>query len=549
MSKQPPGWVTATLADVTEYISRGKSPKYTHHSSLPVVNQRAIRWFGIQQEHLKYVDPAQFDLWTPERFIRIGDVLWNSTGTGTIGRACLVTQNDVEPPKVVDSHVTIVRPNQAVIEPHFLFFWIQSPDIQENILSLATGTTNQIELSRLAIASTQIPIAPLNEQKLIADKLDALLMRVDACRERLDRIPLILKRFRQAVLAAATSGQFTEDWREENFDIEPATNLVKQKRFTLAASGDNLPLLPDNWEWVALGNYAQCSRGRFSVRPRNDPAYFNGEHPFIQIGNLPSEGGWITGHKQTLNEKGLAVSKKFPKGTVVIAIVGATIGNTGILAYDMCFTDSMVGIDSGDEISNRYIELFLRHRKEEIRQTSYAGGGQPNIKLQVLNPYPLALPPVAEQHEIVCRVEVLFAYADRLEARYQAARTQVDRLTPALLTKAFRGELVPQDPNDEPASALLERIRAQRAAQPAKPKRSQASRKPTMTKMTEESVKEAISQLPKDKFSFDELRENIPGDYDSLKDILFALLSEAEPSLKQVFDQEEQTMRFVRAGK
>lgn len=432
------------------------------------------------------------------------------------------------------------------LDSRFVYFYLRH--IKPIAEIMATGTTFK-ELSGSSAARLPLVIAPFNEQKRIADKLDALLARVDASRERLDRIPLILKRFRQAVLAAATSGQFTEDWREENFDIEPATNLVKQKRFTLAASDDNLPLLPDNWEWVALGNYAQCSRGRFSVRPRNDPAYFNGEHPFIQIGNLPSEGGWITAHKQTLNEKGLAVSKKFPKGTVVIAIVGATIGNTGILAYDMCFTDSMVGIDSGDEISNRYIELFLRHRKEEIRQTSYAGGGQPNIKLEVLNPYPLALPPLAEQHEIVCRVEVLFAYADRLEARYQAARTQVDRLTPALLTKAFRGELVPQDPNDEPASVLLERIRAQRAAQPAKPKRSQASRKPTMTKMTEESVKEAISQLPKDKFSFDELRENIPGDYDSLKDILFALLSEAEPSLKQVFDQEEQTMRFVRAGK
>ena len=404
-------------------------------------------------------------------------------------------------------------------------------------------------LNREDAYRTKINLAPLNEQKRIADKLDSLLARVEACRERLDRVPLILKRFRQAVLTAATSGQLTEDWREENFDIEPATNLVKETRFTLAASDDNLPLLPDNWEWVALGNYAQCSRGRFSVRPRNDPAYFNGKHPFIQIGNLPSEGGWITAHKQTLNEKGLAVSKKFPKGTVVIAIVGATIGNTGILAYDMCFTDSMVGIDSGDEISNRYIELFLRHRKEEIRQTSYAGGGQPNIKLEVLNPYPLALPPLAEQREIVCRVEVLFAYADRLEAHYQVARTQVDRLTPTLLTKAFRGELVPQDPNDEPASVLLERIRAERAAQPAKPKRTQASKKPTITKMTEESVKEAIRQLPKDNFSFDELRENIPGNYNLLKDILFALLSEAEPSIEQVFDREEQTIHFVRAGK
>jgi type I restriction enzyme S subunit len=450
--------------------------------------------------------------------------------------------------QIASSEWIVLRSSKLV--SGYLRHFFSSPSFREQICNEVTGVGGSLTRTQpKRVATFLVPIAPLNEQKLIADKLGVLLTQVDACRERLDRIPLILKRFRQAVLAAATSGQFTEDWREENFDIEPATNLVKEKRFTLAASDNNLPLLPNNWEWVALGNYAQCSRGRFSVRPRNDPAYFNGEHPFIQIGNLPSEGGWITGHKQTLNEKGLAVSKKFPKGTVVIAIVGATIGNTGILAYDMCFTDSMVGIDSGDEISNRYIELFLRHRKEEIRQTSYAGGGQPNIKLEVLNPYPLALPPLAEQHEIVCRVEVLFAYADSLEARYQAARNQVEHLTPALLAKAFRGELVPQDPNDEPASVLLERIRAERAAQPAKPKRSQVDRKQTMTKMTEESVKEAIRQLPKDQFSFDELRENLPGDYDSLKDILFALLSEAEPSLTQIFNREERTMCFVRGGK
>lgn len=403
-------------------------------------------------------------------------------------------------------------------------------------------------LNREDVYRVKVNLAPLKEQKLIADKLDTLFSRVDVCSDRLERMPLILKRFRKAVLEAAISGQLTEGWREENFDMEFASNLVKEKRYTLAASQKDLTLLPDNWEWVSLGNYAQCSRGRFSVRPRNDPAYFNGEHPFIQIGDLPSEGGWITAHKQTLNEKGLAVSKKFPKGTVVIAIVGATIGNTGILAYDMCFTDSMVGIESGDEISNRYIELFLRHRQEDIRQTSYAGGGQPNIKLEVLNPYPLALPPLTEQYEIVFRVEALFAYIDRLEASYKSARAKIERLTPALLAKAFRGELVSQDPNEESASLLLERIRAERAVQLAKPK-IKAPRKPTMIKMTKESVREAIHQLPKDKFSFDELRENLTGDYDSLKDILFALLNETKPILTQVFDQEERAMCFFRAGK
>ena len=88
------------------------------------------------------------------------------------------------------------------------------------------------------------------------------------------------------------------------------------------------------------------------------------------------------------------------------------------------------------------------------------GVSQSNINAKKLASFEFGLPDIDEQHEIVRRVETLFAYADRLEARYTAARAQVERLTPALLAKAFRGELVPQDPNDEPASVLLERIRA-----------------------------------------------------------------------------------------
>ena len=160
------------------------------------------------------------------------------------------------------------------------------------------------------------------------------------------------------------------------------------------------------------------------------------------------------------------MSRKFPKGTVVIAIVGATIGNTGVLAYDMCVTDSIVGLETGDELCNRFIELFLRHKKDDVRQISYSSGGQPNINLATLNPYPLALPPLPEQQEIVRRVESLFALADQLEARLAKARGQVDKLTPSLLARAFAGKLVPQDPNDEPASALLERISRTRATSP-----------------------------------------------------------------------------------
>jgi len=147
-----------------------------------------------------------------------------------------------------------------------------------------------------------------------------------------------------------------------------------------------------------IGNYAQLSRGRFSIRPRNNPQYYTGSYPFIQIGDLPKEGGYVNEHKQTLNEKGLKVSKEFEKDTIAIAIVGATIGNTG------------------------------------------------------------PLPPLEEQKEIVRQVEKLFTLADKLEIHYQNAKARIDKLPQSILAKAFRGELMSQDPNDEPAEKLLERI-------------------------------------------------------------------------------------------
>ena len=132
MRALPSSWANATTGEVTEYLSRGKSPKYTDRSTLTVVNQRSIRWFGIQVEHLKYVHEGQIPEWTPERYIRDGDILWNSTGTGTIGRACLVREKDLNPPKVVDSHVTIVRVQPEVVDPRYLFAWIRWAGISGN---------------------------------------------------------------------------------------------------------------------------------------------------------------------------------------------------------------------------------------------------------------------------------------------------------------------------------------------------------------------------------------------------------------------------------
>lgn len=536
MNELPPGWAITTISDITAYLSRGKQPKYTSFSNLPVINQRAIRWFGIQNEYLKYVDPIQFDQWESERFIQAGDILWNSTGTGTLGRACLVKPHDLEPPKVVDSHVTIVRVNQTAVEPRFLFSWIQSSEVQENIASLATGATNQIELSRATIASMRIPIAPLKEQKRIADKLNSLLARVDACRDRLDRVSLILKRFRQSVLNAAAAGELTENWRSNLQENEP----------------ENLDRLSVDWQICVLTEIAEV----IDPNPKHrNPKYFQSGFPFLSTAQFGEIDGWDLTQVKYVNEETVIEQEarcNFRDGSLAFSRKG-TIGKVRKLPTDIRFAllDSVCVINPLNNQNSDYLKIVLEAEfvQEQVSKLT-RGVALKQVSVGDVRSLQILLPSLDEQYEIVRRVRTLLAFVNACQARYQNALTRVQQLTPTLLSKAFRGELVPQDLNDEPASVLLDRICAERAAQPVKPKRVVTRRKSTMIKMSNESVKEAIHQLSKNRFSFDELEgelsKKLTGDYDLLKDILFALLDETEPSIMQTFDQETKAMRLIR---
>ncbi|MFN7041544.1 MAG: restriction endonuclease subunit S [Acidovorax temperans] len=290
------------------------------------------------------------------------------------------------------------------------------------------------------VRSFTAPIAPEKEQKRIADKLDTVLARVDAVNTRLARVAPLLKRFRQSVLAAATSGRLTEDWRAGQPDIS-------------------------EWKTEKLNDLGELGRGKSKHRPRNDPRLYGGVHPFVQTGDVANANQWITSHKQTYSDFGLDQSKLWPANTLCITIA-ANIADTALLSYPACFPDSVVGFVANEACClPRFIKWSIDVRKDDLERLAPATA-QKNINLGVLEEVEIHLPSLEEQTEIVRRVETLFAFADRLEARLAQAQTAATRLTPALLAKAFRGELVPQDPNDEPAAELLRRLQAQRATAP-----------------------------------------------------------------------------------
>ncbi|MFN6075467.1 MAG: restriction endonuclease subunit S, partial [Fluviicola sp.] len=286
--------------------------------------------------------------------------------------------------------------------------------------------------------SFNVAYPPISEQQRIVAKLDHIFSHLETAKKGLEKIPVFLNQFRQVVLTQAVTGKLTEEWRE---DLKNITKINVDKKFKVEHQLIDYHELPETWEITALGNYVECSRGKFTARPRNDSKYFDGEFPFMQIGDLPREGGITNKFSKTLNEDGKGVSKSFPENTVVIAIVGATIGNTGILEKEMFFPDSLIGINAKTVTSNFFIEFYLRLCKNGLREISYAGGGQPNIKLPTITNLEIAIPPIEEQTEIVRRIEALFTKADAIEARYKVLKEKIDNLPQAVLAQAFRGEL------------------------------------------------------------------------------------------------------------
>ena len=171
----PSTWVWVKLEAVSTYIQRGKGPIYSDLKQIPVVSQKCVQWSGFDITPARFIDPDTLAKYQQERFLIEGDLLWNSTGTGTIGRVCIYPGSSHYKKMVADSHVTIVRLNSLL--PRYVWCFLASPTVQSNLE--ASGSTNQIELSTSTVKNHPIPIPPLTEQKRIVAKVDELMALCD----------------------------------------------------------------------------------------------------------------------------------------------------------------------------------------------------------------------------------------------------------------------------------------------------------------------------------------------------------------------------------
>jgi len=259
-----------------------------------------------------------------------------------------------------------------------------------------------------------------------------------------------------------------EEWREVP-EAEYAGYLPKGDRWKakyeepVGPDTEGLPALPAGWVWTTLEHIGELARGKSTHRPRNDPHLFGGPYPFIQTGEVRAAEGTITSYETTYSEFGLGQSRLWPRGTLCITIA-ANIAETALLGFDGCFPDSVVGFLAADGVSVEFIEFFLRTAQRQLENDAPATA-QKNINLNTLRQLAIPIAPLGEQLRIVDALERRLSILADLAMSTNNSLMRTDRLRQSILKRAFEGRLVPQDPDDEPASVLLARIRGEAEAE------------------------------------------------------------------------------------
>ncbi|HCM1951941.1 TPA: restriction endonuclease subunit S [Salmonella enterica subsp. salamae serovar 9,46:z4,z24:z39:z42] len=443
--KLPEGWSETEIGDIADVISGG-TPKSGIAENFALSGE-GIAWLtpaDLSGYKRKLISRGARDLSTEgysscsAKLMPAGAILFSSRAP--IGYVA-VASNEISTNQGFKSFVFTND-----IYPDYAYYYLRN--IRHLAEELGTGTTFK-EISGSAAKTLPFVMAPLAEQKIIAEKLDTLLAQVDSTKARLEKIPQILKRFRQAVLTIAMSGGLTEEWRKNN------------------------SILFSSWVNSNIGELAQVATGK--TPKRTEVKYWeNGSIPWLtssSTGEIYTEVAEQFITPIALKECTLKI---FSPGTLLLAMYGEgkTRGQvTELKIHAACNQACAAIICDKEKIDLQFLKMRLMENYQETRKAA-AGGNQPNLNLNKVREIPVIVPPLPEQQEIVCRVEQLFAYADTIEKQVNNALTRVNNLTQSILAKAFRGELTAQWRAENPdlisgensAAALLEKIKAERAA-------------------------------------------------------------------------------------
>lgn len=398
------GWQTKPLAELCKVFADGDwiESKDQSQEGIRLIQTGNVGEgvFKDRGEKARYISEATFSrLRCTEIFG--GDCLVSRL-PDPVGRSCILPDTGERMITAVDC--TILRFNTQQITPEFFNYYTQSTDYLVAVDGESTGTTRK-RVSRSKLGQTPVPVPPLPEQQRIVGILDAA--------------------FDGIATAKANAEQNLQNARAL-FESHLQSVFIQRG---------------EGWELKTLEEIATTfGRGKSKHRPRNDKKLYGGKYPFIQTGDIRNAEHFITEYSQTYSEAGLAQSKLWPKGTICITIA-ANIAETGILGFDACFPDSVIGVVTNPaEADVDFVEYLLQSFKARI-QALGKGSAQANINMGTFENERFPFPSVAEQKQIVAKLDALSKESQRLESLYQRKLAALDELKKSLLHQAFSGML------------------------------------------------------------------------------------------------------------
>lgn len=491
----PPGWCWTTLGSCSEFLQYGSSAKTTSDpTGVPVLRMGNLRHDGsLDLTQLKYLPGGHNEF--PALLLEPGDILFNRTNSAELVGKTGVYRG-VPSPCSFASYLIRVRLHDGVL-PTLISAFLNSGHGRRWIKSVVNQTVGQANVNGTKLAAFDFPLPPLGEQQRIVDTLDELLSDLDAGVEALETARRKLAHYQATVLKAAVEGALTAEWRRQHPATEPASALLtrilvdRRRRWEeeqvrkFAAAGKEppnnwrakykdpvapdttkLPLLPDRWCWASLDQLCFQIRNGFSMKPDAMSGV-----PILRISSvraltLDSEdvrylSGEEVDYAEFLVQEGDLLFTRYNGTKSLVAVCAVVRGIEGALVHPDklirartpigLVDQSFVAVAANVGASRRFLET-------RIRTTA----GQAGVSGNDIKSTPIPLAPLFEQELIVAEVEDQLSVIEHIEADLEAKLKTAQALRQSILRHAFTGRLVPQDPNDEPASELLKRIAAER---------------------------------------------------------------------------------------
>jgi len=375
----------------------------------------------------------------------------------------------------VNNHAHVLKSIKKIIISEYLENYLNRFDYHEYV----TGTT-RLKLNQSRMKDIPVLLPPLNEQKRIVEKIESIQERTKIVKRELENIKVLLKKLRRSLLASAFRGDLTKDWRANHPDIESAEVLlerIKKERFSKVNKPTELKKLesiyshkensdchkiPSSWKYSTLEKLCQSFDYGTSAKSSK-----TGNVAVIRMGNLQK--GKIDWSDLVYTSNDDEIKKYYLSPLTVLfnrTNSPELVGKTSIYRGEQpaIFAGYLIRINNLPELNPEYLNYCLNTDVAKIycSEVKTDGVNQSNINAQKLAKFEIPICSVAEQKEIVKKLEKMMKFADQVEERVKEAEKKLNKFNQSVLAKAFRGKLVPQDSNDEPASVLLGKIQQEK---------------------------------------------------------------------------------------